>query len=189
MNAFLALCVSGAAVQDKLFLSPNVKTYISGNDLNLWWGIATGGPRVLNLPSSDQDDNPGLPNLSTALIFFKSHLATDPRDMVYALVGLTNARDDPRMQIDYSQSVRQVYISVVDYVLKRKVKLDVICGKFTSKNIYRLPSWTPDVRTIVPLNLHLALPNTFTLTLYIAPPNISSYGSTARIPLFTATTP
>jgi hypothetical protein len=71
MNAFLALCVSGAAVQDKLFLSPNVKTYISGNDLNLWWGIATGGPRVLNLPSSDQDDNPGLPNLSTALIFLK----------------------------------------------------------------------------------------------------------------------
>jgi hypothetical protein len=46
--------------------------------------------------------------------------------MVYALVGLTNARDDPRMQIDYSQSVRQVYISVVDYVLKREVKLDVM---------------------------------------------------------------
>ncbi|KAG0648879.1 Heterokaryon incompatibility [Hyphodiscus hymeniophilus] len=130
-----------ATVQNKISLSANARTYARGHEINLWQTILNGGPKVLNLPASD---DPGPPSLSKVLTFFNSHLSTDPRDMVYALIGVTSARDDPMMQIDYSSSVRQVYISVIDYVLKREVKLDVICGKLTWTSIPNLPSWTPD---------------------------------------------
>jgi hypothetical protein len=81
------------------------------------------------------------------MTYFGCRRAADPSDFVYALVGLTSARDDPLMLIDYSQSVRQVYMSVVEYVLTWEHKLDVICARFPSahsENIDGLPSWTPD---------------------------------------------
>jgi hypothetical protein len=52
------------------------------------------------------------------------------------------------MPIDYSLSVRQVYINVVDYVLRSEGKLDVICSRFPYDNIHGLPSWTPDWSSI-----------------------------------------
>jgi hypothetical protein len=107
-----------------------------------WKNFRDGGPRIVRLPSSDPS-MPAPPGLLEALNFFRFHSATDPRDMVYAIVGLTEARDDPQMPIDYSQSVRQVYINVVDYVLSRDRKLDVICAGVPKENIYHLPSWTP----------------------------------------------
>jgi hypothetical protein len=49
------------------------------------------------------------------------------------------------MTIDYSQSVRQVYMQTVDYVLHQRAKLDIICaGAFAAENIQRLLSWTRD---------------------------------------------
>ena len=107
-----------------------------------WMKFRNGGPTTVRLPSFDPS-LPGPPGLFEVLNFFRFHSATDPRDMVYAIVGLTKARDDSRMPIDYSQSVREVYINAVDYVLSRDRKLDVICAGVPKENKYHLPSWTP----------------------------------------------
>jgi hypothetical protein len=73
----------------------------------------------VNMPSTDPGSS-GLPDLYDLLHFFCYHFATDPRDVDYALLGLSKARDDSRMTIDYSQSVRQVYMQSVDYVFNTR---------------------------------------------------------------------
>lgn len=132
-----------AAVQSKLCSSATSKTYSAGSQMHLWMGVFQSGPRILSLPSSGPEIH-GLPSFFETLRLFHYRFATDPRDIIYALVGLTSARDDPLMLIDYTQSVRQVYIKVVNYVLTRQGRLDVICSWFASKNILDLPSWAPD---------------------------------------------
>jgi hypothetical protein len=47
------------------------------------------------------------------------------------------------MPVDYSQSVREVYVKVVEYILHSDLKLDVICGAFSKENKYQLPTWAP----------------------------------------------
>jgi hypothetical protein len=115
----------------------------AGGWLDLASFFRRGEPRKLTLPCPETDSAVA-PDLFKALLSFRGRNATDPRDMVYALVGLTSARDDPLMVMEYSQSVRQVYINVVDYVLSRFQNLDIICAGFPAENIYQLPSWTPD---------------------------------------------
>jgi Heterokaryon incompatibility protein (HET) len=76
-----------------------------------------------------------------------SHLhkhATDPRDKVYALVGMSLARDDPRFTLDYSLSVSEVYTNVVNYEINATRKLDIICAHNPGSSTLALPSWVPD---------------------------------------------
>jgi hypothetical protein len=42
--------------------------------------------------------------------------ATNPKDKIFALIGISEARDDPRFVIDYSRSLREIFISVVEYI-------------------------------------------------------------------------
>jgi hypothetical protein len=65
----------------------------------------------LEIPRRDSPSTP--PDLYTTLSAFTLKNSTDPRDRVYALVGLTTARDDPRFVINYSASVRRIYIDAV----------------------------------------------------------------------------
>jgi hypothetical protein len=99
------------------------------------------GPRYLRLEEAHSSN---LPDLYDILSKFWNTNATDPRDKVYALVGLTTARDDSRLTIDYSASVRQVFIDVVKYILVSSRKLDIICSFPQGVNDYELPSWVPD---------------------------------------------
>ncbi|KAH8679988.1 heterokaryon incompatibility protein-domain-containing protein [Tricladium varicosporioides] len=108
-------------------------------------------------------DNPnfgGLPNLETigiirellsrhakltlgdALASLRRSKATDPRDMVYGLLGLL-----PNIPIrpDYlTASPQDVYLSLVEYCIIEEKSLDIItlCRKATSN--LGLPSWVPD---------------------------------------------
>lgn len=108
-------------------------------------------------------DNPnfgGLPNLETigivrellnrrakltlgdVLASLRRSKATDPRDMVYGLLGLF-----PNIPIrpDYlTASPQDVYLSLVEYCLIEEKSLDIItlCRKTTSGQ--GLPSWVPD---------------------------------------------
>lgn len=100
------------------------------------------GVKALALPP--RDTPAALPKLHTLLSAFYDKKGTDPRDKVYALVGLTTARDDPRFVIDYSASISQVYIDVVKFFLVSSEKLDVICLLPRGVNQYNLPSWVPD---------------------------------------------
>ena len=88
--------------------------------------------------------------------------ATDPRDLVYAVLGMTNVPiesdsaaenahvsfDIPQMRIDYSATVSEVYQYVAKYIINRDKNLDILCILSTHRdeNSTDLPSWTPDWR-------------------------------------------
>jgi hypothetical protein len=104
------------------------------------------GSRMMRLPKAL--DNDGLPELSGMLEQSYNKHTSDPRDHIYGIIGLTKARNDERLQIDYSTSVRQLFLVVCEYIISTSQKLDIICARakvsltFTSNDEF--PSWVPD---------------------------------------------
>jgi hypothetical protein len=99
----------------------------------------------------------------------KSALCTDPRDRIYALIGLSYLEnsDHPGLKINYTKSISQVYRGAVQAVIEETGELDIIC--LTSEPCVRpgtnhysprqpfLPSWAPDwsvYRDRISLSVH-----------------------------------
>jgi hypothetical protein len=88
--------------------------------------------------------------------------ATDPRDKVYAILGMAEVsslmwpRDamekPPVIRVDYSASISEVYQHTAKYLINRDENLDILCILPTHRDATsdNLPSWTPDWR--VPLS-------------------------------------
>lgn len=93
--------------------------------------------------------------------------ATDPRDKVYAVLGLGRVpmrtgrrpteeerRGDggggvPSFPVDYAKSVSEVYQDTVKYFVNRDRNLDILTLLLTARNarsFHDLPSWAPDWR-------------------------------------------
>ncbi|KAH6678549.1 heterokaryon incompatibility protein-domain-containing protein [Halenospora varia] len=81
--------------------------------------------------------------LLSLLLTHESKRSTDPKDKVYALVGLSTAQDDPNFIIDYSKNLREVYTDVVRYLIS-KGSLGIISSSNPLTKIESLPSWVPD---------------------------------------------
>nr|OQO16477.1 hypothetical protein B0A51_13963 [Rachicladosporium sp. CCFEE 5018] len=79
--------------------------------------------------------------LSTTLV----SAVSDPRDKVYAIVGLSDDEDKFIEMIDYKKSVADVYLDVAEYYLTHGV-LDLLnfAGDHAWYNERSLPSWVPD---------------------------------------------
>ncbi|USP79427.1 hypothetical protein yc1106_06701 [Curvularia clavata] len=89
--------------------------------------------------------------------------ATDPRDKVYAVLGIADvpiesndsleAHGDhtPKMRVDYGAGVSEVYQYTAKYIINRDRNLDILCILSThrDKNSSDLPTWTPDWRVPV----------------------------------------
>ncbi|KAB8205093.1 heterokaryon incompatibility protein-domain-containing protein [Aspergillus parasiticus] len=73
---------------------------------------------------------------------FSGREATDPRDKVYALLGL--AKDEPTVEPNYAASELDVFVDTALDIISRSKSLGVLAGDFTMKNNYALPSWVPD---------------------------------------------
>ena len=85
-----------------------------------------------------------LPSIST-LVAGNRQAATDPRDLVYAFLGLAIESDDPLLTPNYldSNSASNVFIDLIEYSMQVENSLDIICSSQgrTSKD---LPSWCLD---------------------------------------------
>jgi hypothetical protein len=103
--------------------------------------IESRGPRMMLLSEGSHGRTP---DLTQTLLKHRFKQSSDPKDLIYSLVGLSTAHRDPRFVVDYSKSVRQVYTDVVEYILNTTGKLDIICAIPRGKNSHRLPSWVPD---------------------------------------------
>lgn len=71
--------------------------------------------------------------------------ASDPRDNVYALLGLASDMSTSKFLPDYSKSTGEVYKHLTREIVKRHNNLTIICASqpsATSRSA--LPSWTPD---------------------------------------------
>lgn len=102
------------------------------------------GPRAMMMDFESVLDDP--PPLLDVIARHRKYDSSDPRDKIYALVGLTTARNHPeKLVIDYDKKdVPRVYIDVVKYVVETTDRLDIICA---CKRVVRrddLPSWAPD---------------------------------------------
>ncbi|KAE8135952.1 heterokaryon incompatibility protein-domain-containing protein [Aspergillus pseudotamarii] len=73
---------------------------------------------------------------------FSGRAATDPRDKVYALLGL--AKDKPSVEPNYAASELEVFVDTALDIISRSGSLSVLMGDFTMKNSHALPSWVPD---------------------------------------------
>jgi hypothetical protein len=85
-------------------------------------------------------------SLSEVLAISRGSKATDPRDMVYAVLGMA----DPevyRLTPDYRSSVREVYVAAAKAALlgrdRHSIKLLNVCQNPERRNT--LPSWTPNL--------------------------------------------
>jgi hypothetical protein len=139
------------AVQDSLLvdfrtLLPELSTPTNSDLDIILKAIAFRGPLSLLLDrrASKSSTSYNL-DLFQVLMMHRLKEATDPRDKVYALVGLTSSRDDPEFVIDYKITAREVFINTVDYMLQQYHHLDIICGKTRGTNLLNLPSWVPDL--------------------------------------------
>jgi hypothetical protein len=102
--------------------------------------LTHGGPRGLQLSRYSLEHAPTLLDL---LLSHKSKNSTDPKDKVYALVGLCNTRDTFG-NFDYSSSMRVVYSHTARHIISTTRQLDVICVRQHDSDQFDLPSWVPD---------------------------------------------
>jgi hypothetical protein len=100
------------------------------------------GAKALGLPYRRLPTD--TPDFFEILLWHCSKQSSDPRDKIYSVVGLSSAREDPLLVIDYSRSVRQIYTDVVRYVVRTYRKLDILCAMPRSTNTFDLPSWVPN---------------------------------------------
>lgn len=69
--------------------------------------------------------------------------ATDPRDRIFALRGLSQERDNPSFPVNYSLSAEQVYRDFAKYELFQRQDLNILSSA-TAATYLDLPSWVPD---------------------------------------------
>ena len=77
------------------------------------------------------------------------HQATDPRDKVYAVLGLAKPTTRQSIKIDYLKPVWKVYLEAAHYLMKQNEFHEVFelagIGFSQSKRQPSLPSWVPDL--------------------------------------------
>jgi len=71
--------------------------------------------------------------------------ASDPRDKVIALLGMTNPSDGWNRLIDYSMTTEQIYTSLARRLVEQDRSLRVLSGAHGSSPEHAsLPTWVPD---------------------------------------------
>ncbi|KAL7908438.1 heterokaryon incompatibility domain-containing protein [Trichoderma velutinum] len=73
--------------------------------------------------------------------------ATDPRDKVFAVLGLVGKEyNDTLPDIDYCKTIEQVYREVASFVIMKEKSLDLLLAASGPNHQASLPSWAPDWR-------------------------------------------
>ena len=80
-------------------------------------------------------------NIVDALFMSYRFNCTDPRDKVFAMLGLAQA---PVLQPAYSARVEDVYLHTTQSLILDFGNLDILCCVSHPKHIATLPSWVPD---------------------------------------------
>lgn len=106
--------------------------------------IAYYGPYALRLVFGSIPAEP--PSLYDIVLKHVSKGASDPRDKIYAFVGIS--KQAGTHLIDYSRSVRDVYVNFVLETISQSKSLDVICALprlSSGSNEHDLPLWSADL--------------------------------------------
>ncbi|CAG8961068.1 hypothetical protein HYFRA_00002610 [Hymenoscyphus fraxineus] len=105
------------------------------------FSLAAGGPKSLELTRAPHRETQ--PSLLGLLYTHMGKLSTNPRDKVYALVGISSSRD-AFGPIDYNRSIVNTYSHTTRHIITVTKRLDVICICQNEDRLHNLPSWVPD---------------------------------------------
>ncbi|KAH9208830.1 heterokaryon incompatibility protein-domain-containing protein [Leptodontidium sp. 2 PMI_412] len=83
-------------------------------------------------------------NILTILHSTQDTKCLDPRDRLYAILGIIEDKED--VEIDYSIPVEQVYRNWAEKRIRRTNTLDILSACADSSRLGDLPSWVPDLR-------------------------------------------
>jgi hypothetical protein len=92
-----------------------------------------------------QNSNVQLDTLSTNLDYYQQLDCQDPRDRVYALLGISACTHDLNISPNYKSSAQELYlyISIQMYLVQQNLALlHVISGNTVGDDMYNLPSWS-----------------------------------------------
>ena len=81
------------------------------------------------------------------LMTTKDFSCSDPRDRIYALLGLVNDKDIP-LVVDYSISIDQLYSTAAVYMIQKHRTLDVIVDRGSHGLRQTESTWVPDMTTL-----------------------------------------
>ena len=97
----------------------------------------------LNQAHKIQDKGWGLLDL---LRLTRGCLSTDPRDRVFALMGIVTNPDPLEIKADYRLSAEEVYLSVAIHNLEKLKNVELLgnAGSSSTAQNPKLPSWVPD---------------------------------------------
>ena len=86
-------------------------------------------------------------NLAFLMHCYSQQNCTDPRDKVYALLGISTEYKDVEMEIDYKASVREIYMTAARYIIMSSNRLDLLlfAGCHAGGLSTSLSTWAPDV--------------------------------------------
>lgn len=76
----------------------------------------------------------------------RNYMATDPRDKVFALIGVVTDLNSIGLEVDYRLSTEEVYLLVAIHNLEKRKDLEVLAngGVNSGPENLKLPSWVPD---------------------------------------------
>ena len=75
---------------------------------------------------------------------FRSRKCGNPRDKVYAILGICNDVKMGDITVDYSSSVAQVYYETAEYILRKERSLKLLSACQSYGSSAETPSWVPD---------------------------------------------
>ena len=122
-------------------------TYAEGSPVSLTLIPRNNGP----VPLSANRHNVSLARTSSLVGLLQENwtaLATDPRDRVFALLGLPTDCQTPTLSADYSLSQWETYMRTMNFLLENYSNLDIIAYSGIHlfpipPSFYRAPSWAP----------------------------------------------
>jgi hypothetical protein len=76
--------------------------------------------------------------------------ATDPRDRIFAVLGLASDADVLDIRPDYGKTCAAVYMEVAESILTHSGTLDILYAVSRPRNIKPLASWVPDWSVSIP---------------------------------------
>lgn len=125
------------------------------------WGTLSGANfifrRTMHLVASDKKEF----RLETLLLDTATNLgewayeSTDPRDRIFALLGLSSDSGALGVSADYSRECKTVYLEVAEKLLSQSRTLDIMYAVIGQKRVKGMPSWVPDWSTSKPATFGL----------------------------------
>ncbi|KAL1634675.1 hypothetical protein SLS58_010574, partial [Diplodia intermedia] len=113
-----------------------------------------GIPRALQLSSDDKEP---IKDLVSLLTVARSCLSTDPRDKIYALLGIFKNNEKIHISMDYNKPVQELYVEISWHVINTYGHLELLSDAEAGDSPrrwkglsnpsgfqVRLPTWVPD---------------------------------------------